>query len=269
MDSKQFLKEMLEVGYRDGDKPTSKTIAKVKFELGYSGYCKGHSMVALFRSYQEPGKSLETIAAVKAHIKSLGGQSEAYMGVKFEVPIENVISFEAKYNKVSFVRAEDEKADFKEIFDAISELEIPINEWVWIAYKSIDSPTAVAKGEDGKFQPDDGSEARFRKIIVPVEKFANEQAARAAAGNSGGAVIAPDNSQWSDTARQNYTDLSELANHASEIARFYAQVAGKNPITGYELPDPLTPPTIKKQLAKIYMVETADIDILMSLDVAF
>jgi hypothetical protein len=223
MDSKQFLKEMLEVGYRDGDKPISKTIAKVKFQLGYSGFCKGHSMIALFRSYQEPGKSPEVKAAVKAHIKELGGQSEAYLGVKYEVPSENVISFKAQYDKEHFVRAEDEEDDFKQILDAISELEIPVNEWAWIAYKSIDSPTAVAKGEDGKFETRDG-ERKYRKIIVPVEKFANEQAARAAAGDGGGAVIAPDNSQWSDTARKNYPDISTLSSEAKDVSEWYSKI---------------------------------------------
>jgi hypothetical protein len=271
MDSKQFLKEMLEVGYRDGDKPTSKTIAKVKFELGYSGFCKGHSMTALFRPYQEPGKSLEVKAAVSDHIKKLGGQSEAYLGVKYEVPAENIISFDSQYDKEHFVRAEDEEEDFKQIMDAIADLSIPLNEWVWVAYKSIDSPTKVAKGE--KFQPKDGGEAKYRKIIVPVEKYADEQAAREGSGNKGNGATAADDSQWSDVARKNYPDINTLIVLADEVSEWYTKMVGGTPFANdpenFPLPTPLTPPGVKKQLAEAYTVETADIDILMSLDVTF
>lgn len=270
MDSKQFLKEMLEAGEKHGDKPIGKTIGKVRFELGFSGFCAGHSMVSLFRPFQEPGKVAEIKAAVDVHIKGLGGQGGAFLGIKYQVPAENIISFEAEYGKEGFVQQISEEADFKEIFDAISDLSIPLNEWVWIAYKSVNSPTAVAKGEDGKFEARDG-ERKYRKIIIPIEKFANEQAARVAAGGNDASVA--DNSQWSDTARESYTDIGVLAALASEVSEWYTKMIGgtafANDPASFPLPKPLVPPAVKKQLAEAYAVETADIDLLMSMDVTF
>jgi hypothetical protein len=108
---------------------------------------------------------------------------------------------------------------------------------------------------------------------VPVKKFANEAAARAAAGGGGSSNTAIDDSQWSDTARSSYTDIKTLSDLAGEISSWYTKMMGGtafgNDAENFPLPTPLTPPAVKKQLAEAYVVETADIDILMSLDVAF
>jgi hypothetical protein len=64
-----------------------------------------------------------------------------------------------------------------------------------------------------------------------------------------------------------------LAALAGEVSEWYTKMISGTPFANdpenFPLPTPLTPPAVKKQLAESYAVETADIDVLMSLDVAF
>lgn len=274
MDSKQFLKEMLEAGQRWIGGGGAGIVSQVKVEIGVHRYVTGHDFWSFWKAAANKDDLARVGEEVEARLREAGCNDKPMLGIKVTIH-KDVLSRDTPYKAhlQEFVPAWQADA-FELLVNHINEANLPFNEWFWgkVEYKA--NPYFVKQGEAGKKETDQNGNPRYPSIRVPVEKYANEAAARAAVGGSSTSTSAADNSQWSDTARKNYKDdLDDLAALASEVSEWYTKMVSGTPFANdaetYPLPTPLTPPAIKQKLAGYYDVETADIDLLMSLDVAF
>lgn len=265
MSSSDFLKAMKKAGEKYSAKPDFKTVGRMKVSFGYSGMVKGHSMMSLFKPFGNPADAESVSQEVSAHLVNLGGKPEAILGVLVKVPVDTILNFEAEWGFERLVNI-GEKEDYETICDAIDKLDLPINEWFWCSYQTIESPTAVAKGESGKFKNRNSGEMVYPKIAIPVGKFDNEAAARAATGASGSTT---DNTKWSDTVRKNFKNVQDFEKNISEIQMWYNKAIEGVPYfkdaENYPLPSPATPPKLKKYIADLYDCEPVDVDIALTM----
>lgn len=267
MSSKEFLEKMLEEGEKHSSKPVFKTIGRINISFAYNSFVKGSTRDVFLKLFSDNNDAKRVAAEVTARAKEAGGKMEAVLGFYYRIPKEYLLGFEAEYDKARFVSRYGEEEDFMAIYDAINELSLPLNEDFWVACKSIDSLSAVAKGEDGKYTNQSGEDV-YPTFLVPTEKFANEQTARdAVGGDSSSSSNANSDSAYSNMVREGiYPTVANFEEQFEHIQKYYnIMKGGKLPYEGAPaLPAPLIDPTIKSYLADMYTCETEDIDLALA-----
>lgn len=260
MSNSDFLKKMLEEGEKHSSKPVYKTIGRINISFAYNCFVKDRGRTDFLKLFKDNSDAKRVAAEVTARAIEAGGKMEAVLGFYYRIPKEYLLGFEAEYDKTRFVSRFGEEEDFMAIYDAINELDLPLNEDFWCACKSIESLSAVAKGEDGKYTNQKGKDV-YPTFLVPVEKFINEQAAREVVGGSGLVSTSNVNSKWSETAIKAYPEgnLPE-----EEILKWFEAakegIPFNNNAENFSLPVPSNELTCKKYIAEIYSIETVDID---------
>lgn len=268
MDSKQFLDSMLKAGEKWTGGGGSGVIGRIKIEIGLHRYVAGHDFWSFWKAAADAADLDRVGEELTGRLRQAGCSDAPMLGIKVTIA-KDVLSRDEPYKAdlQEFI-PNWQKDAFELLANHIHEASLPFGEWFYgkVEYKA--NPFFVKQGEAGKKETDQNGNPRFPSIRVPVEKFANEAAARAAVGGgnaSGGSAVT--NSEWSDTARKNYPDIKILTALGGEIATWYTKIMGGEPFAGdaenFPLPSPLTPPNVKKQLAAAYDVETADLDLLM------
>jgi hypothetical protein len=291
--SSDFLKQIeiaKQIAKEFGRSQGQGIITKVKMELGFGVSYLSDNQDKM--KFWKPCSNRDEAAAIKAEIDDLlkhhkiknnfGGDQEAEYCLRVWVSGSNILNGEARdwdYNEFHADwswKDKDGNTCFDMIVESAAKNGLFLNQEFWGRVRRPYNPFRVRQGDAGKISKYTNNQGQevvdFPRFSLPVEVFENEQMARAAAGGSASSTVV-DNSQWSDTARKNYQDISTLINLAGEIGSWYTKMIGGTPFANdgenYPLPEPITPPKVKTDLAKHYDVETADIDILMSMDIAF
>jgi hypothetical protein len=268
MSSKDFLDRMRkkadDSGYSGGG--GAGIVGRMMIEVGLHRYVAGHD----FWSFWKPIPDIEEMDVIgqelSARLQEAGSTDVPVFGLKITIKA-NVMGRDEPYKADLQEFIPEWQADsFELIADSIEKNNLPIGEIFYGRAQYKANPFFVKKGEEGKTETDQNGKARYPSIRLPVEKFANEAAAKAAAGGSGSS--ANTNSQWSEKARATYPDLSVLEGFANEINEWLKKatqgIAYVNNAESYPLPEvPITPPKAKKYIADIYDCEPADIDMLI------
>jgi hypothetical protein len=252
MSGNDFLNKMREAGEKYSEDPVFLTVAKMRIQLGYSGFVTGERPANFFKPYGDPKDAKRVSDEVSERLSEVGSKRAAVFAVLFDIPEETNTGAKVDWDikQVAFVSNDDE-SEYQIFFSALAEGDFPINEWFWGSYKNL---------VVGEYEKD--GETKKRYLSVPVEKFANEAAARAAASASG--EQATTNSKWSETAQATYEgNMASLEDTADELLKYLELLKKGTPFPGYDLPQPLTPVSAKKQIAEIYGIETTDIDLLI------
>lgn len=258
MSSKDFLGKMREQAKEGGYVGGGDTVAKILIEAGLHRYVVNHDFWSFWKPLGDGDNEMKRVGEeLKARLQEVGCNNSPVFGIKITV-------FKEVFGRDPF------KADLQEfipewqadtidmISDALDTLGISIGKSFFGRFQYKSNPFHVKKGDTGKTETDKDGKACFPSIRLPVEKFANEAAARAAVGGSS----ANSDSKWSDTARATFQDnMKSLEDSIQEIANWYRGVFKGEAMQGYPLPSPLTPVTVKKQIANAYGIETSDIDI--------
>jgi hypothetical protein len=262
MSSKDFLDRIRKAGEKYSGSGGAGIIGRVIIETGLHRYVAGHEFWSFWKPVLDD-KEMDVIGSeLSARLQQAGCSDEPVFGIKITVKAD-VLGRDEPYKSdlQEFVPAWQGDA-FELVCDAIEKGDLPIGEIFYglVQYKA--NPFHVKKGEAGKTETDQNGKARFPSIRIPVEKFANEAAARAAASASG--EQATTNSKWSETAQATYEgNMASLEDTADELLKYLELLKKGTPFPGYDLPQPLTPVSAKKQIAEIYGIETTDIDLLI------
>jgi len=269
MDSKEFLRKMIEEGKKHSAVQSAfVNVGRMTIQFGYSGMVTGHRMISLFKPFDEPGNSAYVAEEVNGRIAKLGGKGEAVLCMLVKVPEEFALNSKWGYERLISIFEEE---DWDLILKTIDDLGATIVTPFWCKYELVDSPTAVAKGDKGKYaKKKDGvltGKMVFPKIAIPTVVFANEMDARSAADE---ATTVAASSQWSQTVLDKHGPGGITKENQEEIANWFALamsgVAFMEDAASYPLPIPRTPPAVKKYIADIYQAEPADIDVVISLE---
>jgi uncharacterized protein YukE len=267
MSSRDFINEMIKAGEKYSGVSGQGIISRVKIEFGLHRYVAGHD----FWSFWKPCISNKEVDSVgqelQGRLQQAGCTDLPAFGVKVTID-KNVLGRNEPYKAdlQEFIPAWQGDS-FQMIMDYLDEGNLPMNEFFWgkVQYKA--NPFFVKQGEAGKKEIDQNGNPRFPSVRVPVEKFASEEAAHAAAvggGNSGSANV---NSQWSQTAIDAYgpnmDTLDQLANEINEcLTNATNGIPFNDDPKNFPLPKPPTPPNLKKYVADIYTIESTDLDLL-------
>jgi hypothetical protein len=266
MSSTDFLNKMKKAGEKFSGGGGQGIIGRAKIEFGLHRYVTGHDFWAFFKPTVSESEIDSVGKELQGRLREAGCNDEPAFGIKITID-KNILSRDEPYKAdlQEFIPAW-QKDGFDLVCDFIDKGSLPMNEFFYgrIQYKA--NPFSVKQGEAGKTETDQNGVARYPSIRIPVEKFANEAAARAAIGGTSNNQAASD-SQWSDTARANYPDISSIDGLANEILAWLEKakngIAFNNDTESYPLPNPATPPRLKRYIADIYDVEASDIDLLV------
>jgi hypothetical protein len=253
MSSKDFLEQMREAGEKYSEELTFLTVARMKIQFGYSGFVTGERPANFFKPFEDPKDSERVSDEVTARLAKAGSKRKAVLAILFTIPEITNTNEKVTWDieQVTFT-SKNEDSEWQILFDTLAEGEFPIGEWFWGSYKN-----EVV----GEYERD--GETKKRYLSLPVDKYKDEATAKAASGSSSASA----NSQWSETARANYPDLSVLDELADEINEWLEKakkgIPFNNDAENYPLPVPNTPPRSKAYVAEIYNIESADIDIMI------
>jgi hypothetical protein len=261
MSGKDFLNKMLSAGEEHSASVEFTNVARMKISFGYSGYLKGHRPSEFFKPYGNPEDAKRVAAEVSERLAAAGSKRKAVIGALLNIPADTNTSGLVTWDIEQVAMIDNrETSEWKIFVNSLEEGDFPINEWFWGSYKNV---------ETGTYQNAAG-EPKKRYLSVPVEVFANEADAIAAAGSSAAVVVT---SKWSEVARANYTELSALDNLAGEILEWLEKAKNGIPYANqpdnYPLPKPLTPPAATKYIAELYSIAPADIDLMAQNEVPF
>lgn len=159
------------------------------------------------------------------------------------------------------------------IIKNIEEKGLPVYEEFWGRYVFEPNPYHVAQGESAKVEKvmNDGTTRKFwPSFVLPVEAYANEDEARAAAQSGSGSQKTANNaSQWSDKARGDLFPDGISEKEQAEIFEWYQKVLSGTPWPGQPLPytvgmsESLKQLKTKQFIANQYQIETSDMDIIL------
>lgn len=266
-----FLKGMREEGQRVAG-GGSGIVSKVLVEFGLHRYVAGHE----FWDFWIPTGSMAEIEPKKvelaAKLQAVGCTDAPSFGVRVTVRKE-ALSAEQPYKKDLVEFTPQWQADAYGLVEKhLVEVDAPIGTEFYAQIKGVPNPYHVTKGEAGKTDTDQNGNPRFPAIRVPVKKFANEAEARAFVSANGAANSNVQLPPFSDKAKANYPDLTQLQACANEINEHLGKAQQGQPFMddaeNYPLPTPPTPPNLKSYIANIYQIEATDID-LLRVDVPF
>ncbi|MHC4752871.1 MAG: hypothetical protein ACYTFW_23750 [Planctomycetota bacterium] len=264
MSSKDFLDRMRKAGEKYSGGGGGGVIGRIKVEFGLHRYVAGHDFWSFWKPAADEAELVSVNEELVGRLQKAGCSDNPAFGVKVTID-KNVLGRDEPYkaNLQEFIPAWQEDS-FEMIMNYLEEANLPTSEWFWgrVQYKA--NPHFVKQGEAGKKETDQNGNPRFPSVRVPVEKFADEAAARASVTASDSSNVTSDDSKWSDLARKTFDgNMSALEKSEEEILAWVKNISEGKAMTGYELPSPLTPVTAKKQVAEIYGIETSDIDLMM------
>lgn len=268
MSSKDFLDRMRKAGEKYSGGTGAGIIGRVLIETGLHRYVTGHEFWSFWKPVLDE-KEIDTIGSeLSKRLQEAGCTDEPTFGIKITIKADVLSKTEPyKADLQEFIPAWQEDA-FNLICDAIEKANLPVGEIFFgqVQYKA--NPFHVKKGNAGKTEIDQNGKARFPSIRLPVEKFANEAEARAAAGGSSGAsASASTSSQWSDTLRSNYPDLATFDLNIANIQVGWDKIV-ENELPWKDapaLPQPSTTPNLKRYLAGLFDCASEDIDIVINM----
>lgn len=288
--SSDFLKQIeiaKQIAKEFGRSQGQGIITKVKMELGFGvSYLSDNTQDKM--KFWKPCSSRDEAAAIKAEIDNLlkhhniknnfGGDQEAEYCLRVWVSGKDILNGEPRDWDYNEFHAEwswkDSDGDtcFDMIVDSSDKNGISLGKTFWGRVRRPHNPFKVRQGDAGKtnkYTNNQGQEVvDFPRFSLPVEVFENEQAARAAAGGSVSSTVV-DNSQWSDKARTNLFPDGLTENDQNEIFDWYTKILNGTPWPGQELPyedkapDGLKQRLTKKEVAKQYQIEVADVDLVL------
>ncbi len=262
-----YLKKMKEAG-KENDSSSEGFVGKMTISFGFSGYVVGSKFGDYIRTYSDPNNATAVADKLNAELKRLSA-FPAKFGL-LTVINKDLVGKSYDNDLIDFI-TEYKQEDYNLLIAAVTKLNLPIDQEFWCRFQYQESPWSKAKGEEGKKvrTNKEGEEEKVYPLIrVPVEVFANEEAARAVVGDS----------RWSDTAKANYFDTNDINNLSGEILEWLEMAkegtAYNNDAENFPLPVPPMPPVpknikqhidnVKQYIATIYQIESSDIDQLIS-----
>jgi hypothetical protein len=209
---------------------------------------------------------------------NFGGDQEAEYCLRVWVSGSDILNGEVRDWDYNEFHAEwswvDEGGDtaFDMIVDSAAKNGLSLGQTFWGRVRRPHNPFKVRQGDTGKtnkYTNNQGQEVvDFPRFSLPVEVFANEQAARAAAGGSA-SNSATDSSQWSDAARNGLFPDGLDQKDQDEVFDWYTNILGGMPWPGQPLPyeenapDGMKQRLSKKEVAKHYHIEVSDVDLVL------
>jgi hypothetical protein len=262
--SSDFLKQMREAGeeYSSGD--SQGVIGQIKVEFGLHRYVNGHDFWTFWKPVGSKADIERVEAELKGRLQEAGSTESPNFGIRVTIKKE-VLSRDTPYERdLSEFTAAWQKDGYSLIMDNLEQGQLPAGEWFYGRVRYIANPFFVKQGEKGKKDTDQDGNPRFPSVRVPVEKFADESAARAAvpASESTG-----NTHQWSERLRNGHMWTETfLDDNGDEIRQMFEQVknTGKKPYDGApDFSGPATDKRIKEYMAgdDLYHCEVADINI--------
>jgi hypothetical protein len=259
-----------------------KTVAEVTIAMGYQAYVEGQGMTKIF-TYDKEDDATKAKAEARAYLEKHNPQGWPQGGIllivngsdvpshpdgKFEygdreqfVPMfQSIASLDKfkpeireKYKELSAGRAIKLPADL--FVEKLKGLGIS-EKTFWAQLSQQVDWYAEARGKKVTRNKGTEDEKEVAVRIFVIEKtYPNREAALADLGQA----AAPDE-QFSETAKKNYPDLSQLKNLADEISTWLDKIAKGTPFSDqHPLPEPNTHPNRVKYIADLYSVEPSDI----------
>ncbi len=257
---KRLKEEAEESGYSGGG---AGTVARIIIELGLHRYVAGNEFWSFWKPLGDGENEMARVGKeLTDRLKNAGCADSPQFGAKITIKKDAIGRDPFKADLMEFIP--DWQDGFELIVDAVNTLALPFNEVFYGRFQYKPNPHFVKKGEAGKTEIDQKGVARYPSIRLPIEIFANEAVARAAAG---GSPQTTSNTKWSHTAQASYPDVSEIENTSGEILAWFEKakegVAYNNDAENFPLPVPPTPPALKKYIADLYFLEPGDIDMLI------
>jgi hypothetical protein len=256
MSSNDFLNRMLEAGEKHSASDEFLTVAKMIIRFGYSGFLAGHKPADLFVTYEDPNDADKCADTVTEKLASLGSSRKAVFAIEFNIPEADNTSTLVTWD-INQVTLKDNKegSEYRLLVDAIKESSCPISEWFWGSYKNIPTGEYEKNGETKK-----------RYMSLPVDVFANEEAARQSAGASGsvGVIEKP----WSDKVLAQYDPPGSFEEQADDIHSWLKKAAAGQEMAGFPIAEykdeggKVNVVQAKRYVAQCWGVETTDIDLL-------
>jgi hypothetical protein len=267
MSSTDFLEQMREAG-KDAASGGQGIIGQIKIEFGLHRYVTDHD----FWTFWKPIGARDDIDSVEAELidrlHKAGSNERPNLGVRVTIKKE-VLSRDTPYEKdLSEFTTAWQQDGYNLVLDHIESGQLPVGEWFYGRVQYIANPYFVKQGEVGKKDVDQNGNPRFPAIRVPVEKFADEAAARAMVDDSATGDGKYD--QLSEKAKASYPNYDIFKLQSEQVLTWYEKALNgegmpNKPIKDYQKEDG----TIDKEVAKIYMadiwqLETGDIELLLA-----
>lgn len=267
--SNEFLKQMDKAGEKYSGSGGQGIVGRILIEFGFHRWVSGHE----FWNFWKPVAKLEemdTIAdEVNARLLKAGNTEGPSFGIKVTVK-KDVLSRDEPYKADLLEFTPKWQDGYQLLLGSMETANLPVGEVFYgrVQYKA--NPHFVKMGESGKKETDQNGNPRYPSLRVPTEKFANEQVARDAVGDSGSSATNSTSGQYSDMVYENYDSESAFELNFEHIKAYYKMMTEENVKPFDAAPDfsgPWIEPKIKQYLAKMYVCETPDIDLVLSSDI--
>jgi hypothetical protein len=262
-----------------------RTIAQITVNLGYQAFVTGEGMTKVFTYGNEKDKE-KAKADCKVYLEQNNPDGWAQAGIALtidgtDVPTHPQGKFERDWEQFvpmfqSSGNLEKFKADVLEKFNELSanrQIKLPADLFiekldgkgiepgkpVWAELSQQIDYYAEASGRRRTYTDKDGEEKETPRRIYVIEKaYGSREDALADLGQA----AAPDE-QFSERAKEKYSDLSTLKSLANEINGWLNKAANNIAFNedpeNFPLPQPNTPPNRMKYIADLYDVEPSDI----------
>lgn len=270
MSSKDFMNEMLAAGIKHSAKP--RTSGQMTVSLAYQCLVKGHKWNDFIQPFNDPADAERVALDLTEKAKSAGGNSEARIGIFTFVPAETVLNYDSEWDQGRFSSRDNEREDFQTVWDAVVKLGVSLGKPFWCKYEQIDSPSAVSKGEGGKYKNQNTGEMVYPRILVPVGLYKDEAEARTAVGSSSSDTVdGISYDQLSEKAKKaHHNDVQAFLAQAKEVVEWIGKAQAGDSITGRPIDDYKDEKgEISHEIARMYVAdcwsyEYADVELLES-----
>lgn len=261
--SREFLNKMREEGKKHSGGGGAGIVGRVLIEFGLHRYVSGHDFWSFWKPTPDPDDVEDVKQELSGRLQQAGCGDSPNFGLKITIR-KDVLGKDEPYKDDLKEFVPDWQEDsFGLVCDAMEQGNLLVHEEFFgrVEYKA--NPYFVKQGEAGKKDKDQNGNPRYPSVRVPVERFADEAAARAAVG---GGSSSNGNTQWSAKAMEAFAnDEAAIEGSATEAYTWYKKaleekVPYNNDAANFPLPSPPTPPNIKKYIATIYSLEAADLD---------
>lgn len=269
MSTSDFLKEMEKIGEEHGRQRSSISfVTQMVIEFGFYLYVDGHDKMAFWKVCEDRTEAPVIKAELQARLNEFGITEEPDYAMHIWAD-RNVIGRDASdwdnskvYSRWQWRNKDKSPTCFTLIEEQILKNDFPLDgKKFWGRYIFKSNPYHVALGEAGKKKSKKDGKMYWPSFVLPVEKFANEKAAKAFMDGQ----KRSSNIKWSATALAAFGDEGPMESLQEEILKwlneakkgnYYANDKKNYP----ELPDRPTESEARAYIAGIYEgIETEDI----------
>jgi hypothetical protein len=261
MSSSDFIKEMSAEGQKVSSGGQG-VVGRVLLEFGVHSYVEGHGYWDFWTVTKGGSDIPVAFAEVSQRVKEAGGKNRVNFGLKVTLFNDVLGKEHYKGDLVEFVPKWQEEA-YNMVCEAASENGLVFNEVFYGQVQFKANPYHVGQGEAGKTKTDQSGNPAYPTIKVPVKKFASKDEAQSFVdGNM--PVNGPALPPFSDKAKKTYgNNLQALATDTG-VPEWYTKALGGEAVPESEpLPKPLNAETAKGYIARIWGIETTDVDLVI------